>query len=194
MHSHLRVVDFKPTRQRVHELVKLAVVAPSCCGTAKLRSRAQALQQPATCGSPSRYTMKALHLTVTAILKMLHPCQEQTTQTETTPAAAVIAMLKTRRSGLQCDTMFTHCITRLCRQSPFGCLQGPDIPFEQLLQQKQEGGLLPKGSAAQRHSSSHSYSKVAKRDFKRENKNRPIEQSSKRPVPRHRQVVEMRNR
>lgn len=71
--------------------------------------------------------------------------------------------------------------------------QGPDIPFEQLLQQKQEGGLLPKGSAAQQHSRSQSYSKIAKRDFRRENKNRPIEQSSKRPVPRHRQVVEMRN-
>ncbi|DBA72635.1 hypothetical protein WJX79_007607 [Trebouxia sp. C0005] len=71
--------------------------------------------------------------------------------------------------------------------------QGSHIPFEQLLQQKQEGGLLPKGSAAQRHSRSHSYSILAKRDFKRENKNRPIEQSSKRPVPRHRQVVELRN-
>ncbi len=80
------------------------------------------------------------------------------------------------------------------RQPPLVRLQGPDIPFEQLLQQKQEGGLLPKGSAAQQHPRSHSYSKVAKRDFKRVNKNRPIEQSSKRPVPRHRQVVELRNR
>lgn len=75
-------------------------------------------------------------------------------------------------------------------------LQGPDIPFEQLLQHKQEGGNLPKGPKARigPHSPSHRSSKAAQQDFKRQNKNRPVEQSSKRPVPRHRQVVELRNR
>lgn len=34
----------------------------------------------------------------------------------------------------------------------------------------------------------------ANKKFKRENKNRPVEQSSKKPVPRLREVIEVRNR
>jgi hypothetical protein len=34
----------------------------------------------------------------------------------------------------------------------------------------------------------------ANKKFKRENKNRPVEQSSKKPVPRLREVIEVRNK
>ena len=34
----------------------------------------------------------------------------------------------------------------------------------------------------------------ALKKFKRENKNRPVERSSKKPVPRLREVIEVRNR
>ncbi|KAL3144478.1 hypothetical protein ABBQ32_004218 [Trebouxia sp. C0010 RCD-2024] len=72
-------------------------------------------------------------------------------------------------------------------------LQGPQIPFEQLLQQKQEGRLSSKPYTVHKQSSTQPIGKVGKSDFKRQNKNRPIEQSSKRPVPRHRQVLEVSN-
>ncbi|KAL3154932.1 hypothetical protein ABBQ38_011464 [Trebouxia sp. C0009 RCD-2024] len=71
--------------------------------------------------------------------------------------------------------------------------QGPQIPFEQLLQQKQEGRLSSRLYTVHKQSSTQPIgtSKVGKSDFKRQNKNRPTEQSSKKPVPRHRQVLEV---
>lgn len=78
--------------------------------------------------------------------------------------------------------------------------QGAQIPLEELLQQRQEGSLASKPYTVHKHSRQHpagrskAGSSKAADDFKRQNKNRPVEQSSKRPVPRHRQVVEVSNR
>ncbi len=89
----------------------------------------------------------------------------------------------------------THCHTHL-----EDLLQGAQIPFEQLLQQRQEGRLASKPATGHTQSrqqpagSRKAGSSKADKDFKRQNKNRPVEQSSKRPVPRHRQVVEVSNR
>lgn len=94
---------------------------------------------------------------------------------------------------LECKTVLVH---RLSKDLP----QGAQISFEQLLQQRQEGSLASKPYIVRKHSrqhpagSSRAGSSTAADDFKRQNKNRPVEQSSKRPVPRHRQVVEVSNR
>lgn len=69
--------------------------------------------------------------------------------------------------------------------------QGAEVPFEELVRLQQEGVPLPQlanhnQSKAQTQRDRHTVAK----SFKRENKNRPVEQSSKRAVPRHRQVVE----
>ena len=71
------------------------------------------------------------------------------------------------------------------------CVQGADIPFEQLIQIQQEGGSIPQlHSCSQARQQKPHHRQSAAKSFKRENKNRPVEQSSKRAVPRHRQVVE----
>lgn len=61
--------------------------------------------------------------------------------------------------------------------------EGEEITFEQLEQMRQHGGITKQ-----------ELQKVVERakakSFKRENKNRPMEMSSKRPVPRLREVVE----
>jgi len=61
--------------------------------------------------------------------------------------------------------------------------EGQEIPFEQLEQMRQHGGITKQ-----------ELQKVVERakakSFRRENKNRPMEMSSKRPVPRLREVVE----
>lgn len=76
--------------------------------------------------------------------------------------------------------------------SDFEGAQDAEVPFEQLLQQRQEGSFASKSYAVQKQSSTKpaGSSRASKHDFKRQNKNRPVEQSSKRPVPRYRQVVE----
>lgn len=91
---------------------------------------------------------------------------------------------------LKRDTVkFVHTFSR-------NLAQGPQIPFEQLLQQKQEGRLSSRLYTVHKQSSTQPIgtSKVGKSDFKRQNKNRPTEQSSKKPVPRHRQVLEVSTR
>ncbi|KAK9807560.1 hypothetical protein WJX72_002543 [[Myrmecia] bisecta] len=66
---------------------------------------------------------------------------------------------------------------------------GGDIPFEMLEQLRRDGGGTvpggPKKSAAYQ---------AALRKFSRENKNRPVEASAKRPVPRFREVIQAPHR
>lgn len=70
-------------------------------------------------------------------------------------------------------------------------MQEAELPFEELIRLQQEGvpvsQLAHTGKPTQQKK--HSGHSTA-RTFRRENKNRPVEQSSKRAVPRHRQVVE----
>ena len=117
--------------------------------------------------------------------------------------ASQVSALELKRSAV-----LLHRLTK-------GPPQGAQIPFEQLLQQRQEGSLASKPYTVHKHSrqqsagsskagsskagsskagSSKAGSGKAANDFRRQNKNRPVEQSSKRPVPRHRQVVEVSNR
>lgn len=61
--------------------------------------------------------------------------------------------------------------------------EGQEIPFEQLEQMRQHGGIT-------KQQIRQLVEKAKAKSFKRENKNRPMEMSSKRPVPRLREVVE----
>ncbi len=61
--------------------------------------------------------------------------------------------------------------------------EGQDVPFEQLEQMRQHGGIT-------KQQIRQLVEKAKAKSFKRENKNRPMEMSSKRPVPRLRDVVE----
>ena len=69
------------------------------------------------------------------------------------------------------------------------CVQGADIPFEHLVKMQQDGSFVP-GAAAKGGKMQAQPKSWTTRTFKRENKNRPVEQTSKRPVPRHRQVMD----
>jgi hypothetical protein len=61
--------------------------------------------------------------------------------------------------------------------------EGQDIPFEQLVRMRQHGGIT-------KQELQKVIERAKAKSFKRENKNRPMEMSSKRPVPRLREVVE----
>ena len=72
----------------------------------------------------------------------------------------------------------------LARTQVTAALQkGQDVPFEQLEQMRQHGGIT-------KQQIRKLVEKAKAKSFKRENKNRPMEMSSKRPVPRLREVVE----
>ena len=60
--------------------------------------------------------------------------------------------------------------------------EGENVPFEQLERMRQHGGITK-----QQIRQILERAKASK--FKRDNKNRPMEVSSKRPVPRLREVV-----
>ena len=61
--------------------------------------------------------------------------------------------------------------------------EGQDIPFEELERMRQHGGIT-------KQELQKVIERAKAKSFKRENKNRPMEMSSKRPVPRLREVVE----
>ena len=65
--------------------------------------------------------------------------------------------------------------------------EGQDIPFEQLERMRQHGGIT-------KQELRKVIERAKAKSFKRENKNRPMEMSSKRPVPRLREVVEATRR
>lgn len=65
--------------------------------------------------------------------------------------------------------------------------EGADIPFEQLEKMRQHGGITKE---QMRKMIEVSKERAKAKSFKRDNKNRPMEMSSKRPVPRYREVVE----
>ena len=91
----------------------------------------------------------------------------------------------------------------LCNLSEDLSLQ--DVPFGELIQQRQQGNISKSHFAGQSEKQSYLHSRPARQKdaaaagsakgrFKRENKNRPTEQSSKRPVPRFREVMESQKR
>ena len=72
--------------------------------------------------------------------------------------------------------------------TPAGIVQEIDTPFEQLEALRQDGRFSGKPLILQ-HSGPKDRGKA--QSFKRDNKNRPMEASSKRPVPRLREVVQV---
>ena len=70
-------------------------------------------------------------------------------------------------------------------------LQVGTVPFEELVAVKQDG-TTSKGALKPLSKRASDGNKVG--DYKRDNKNRPMEMSSKRPVPRLREVVQVTKR
>ncbi|KAK2170638.1 hypothetical protein LSH36_1g01053 [Paralvinella palmiformis] len=81
---------------------------------------------------------------------------------------------------------------RTTEKDPFKQLQKElaDMPFTELQKLKEKIGIKAYNQAVFGSSTGRSGKKV----FKRENKNRPTEMSSKRPVPRHREVIQVKKR
>lgn len=71
------------------------------------------------------------------------------------------------------------------------CLQGNDLTFEQMEAVRRDGGM---SHETLKRILQKQKEKDKSRSFKRENKNRPMETSSKRPVPRLREVVQVTKR
>lgn len=68
-------------------------------------------------------------------------------------------------------------------------LQLEEIPFE-VLERLRETGATPAAAAVGGHSRARKEGALQTAEFKRMNKNRPLEMSSKRPVPRFRDSVQ----